>query len=450
MGKSSKWNLHIYIISISYHIKFKRICQEKPKSTFEKELTPTVFLSIIDTDIIQNYRDTFLFILMNMKRIGFILFTIIFLGVQPLFGQLTDPQTEPSPPSTQEGSVENDEQNTELVSPSTPEKPSTIREEEDVESEKQDTENASPSATPEEISIDSDKQDVIPIIEKAETEEPLDAPNPALPKWEGRRRLFKIVNDYQLKADEAVTTLVLIAGDATIHGTVTGNVLVIGGDVMIAPGARVKGMLQVIGGQITGNLESVANVSVSNHWRILPATADLLMRPHTLWDLRKHRNFRLTTMKFALLLLAYLLIALVFPRPITAISSLLTRRPIESILFGILMFIVIPIVFVVLILSIVGYPLLLLSICLLVPLALYGKTAIFYTLGSTLLAGRLKPLAVIFGFIPYFMATEIPHLNWIVFLIFNGMGISLCILAALSAMSSQNQGKNTHWSERVR
>ena len=379
---------------------------------------------------------------MNMKRIGFIFFIIVIFGVQPLFGQLPDSQTEPSSPVTQEEKlVENDEQNTEVVSPSTQEAPS--------ESEKQDTENAL-SPTPEEISVDSDKQDTMPEKEKVEIEEPSDASDPVPPKWQGRQRIFKLVNDYQLKADDTITTLVMIAGDATIQGKVTGNILVIGGDVALAPGAQVKGMLRVIGGEITGNLESAKNSSVSNHWRTLPAIADVLMRPHTVWDIRKHRNFRLTTLKFALLLLTYLLITLAFPRPINAISSLLTRRPIECILFGILMFVVIPAVFVVLILSIIGYPFLLLCICLLVPLALCGKAAIFFTLGSTLLAGRLKPLAVIFGFIPYFMATEIPHVDWIAFLAFNGIGISLCILGVLSAMSSQSQGKNIHWSERVR
>ncbi len=376
-----------------------------------------------------------------MKQIGFI-FIIVIFGVQPLFGQLSDPQTEPSSPATQEEKpVENDEQNTELVSPSTQDVP--------LENEKQDTENASLS-TPEETSVDSDKQDLIPEIEKVETEEPPDTLDLALPKWQGRQRIFKLVNDYQLKANDVITTLVMIAGDATIQGTVTGNILIIGGDVALAPGAQVKGMLRVIGGEITGNLESAKNSSVSNHWKTLPAVADVLMRPHTVWDIRKHRNFRLTLVKFVLLLLTYLLIALAFPKPINAISSLFAGRPIESILFGILMFIVIPVISVVLILSIVGYPFLLLCICLLVPLALCGKTAIFFTLGSTLLAGRLKPLAVIFGFIPYFMATEIPHVDWIAFLAFNGIGISLCILAALSAMSSQSQGKNIHWSERVR
>jgi hypothetical protein len=247
-----------------------------------------------------------------------------------------------------------------------------------------------------------------------------------------------------------MTTLVLISGDATIHGTVTGNVLVIGGDVELVLGAEVKGMVQVVGGQIIGNLESVKGYSVSNNWRILPAVANLLMHPHSVWDIRKHRNFQLTTMKFALLLLTYLLIAVTFPKPINAISSLLARRPIGSILFGFLMFIVIPVAGTLLILSIVGFPFLLLSICLLVPLALCGKTAIFYTLGSTLLAGRLKPLAVIFGFIPYFMATEIPHVDWVTFLLFNAIGIGISILSIISAMSSQSQSKNIHWSERVR
>ena len=411
------------------------------KTTFEKELTSVVFLSIINTNIVKTIRDFLIYSLkeMDMKRIGFIFFIIVIFGVQPLFGQLPDSQTEPSSPPTQEEKpVENDEQNTEDVSPSTQEAPS--------QSEKQDIENTLPP-TPEEISVDSDKQDTMSQREKVETEE---ASDPGLPKWQGRQRIFKLVNDYQLKADDVITTLVMIAGDATIQGTVTGNILVIGGDVALAPGAQVKGMLRVIGGEITGNLESAKNSSVSNHWKTLPAIADVLMRPHTVWDIRKHRNFRLTTLKFVLLLLTYLLIALAFPKPINAISSLFASRPIESILFSLLMFVVVPAVFVVLILSIIGYPFLLLCICLLVPLALCGKTAIFFTLGSTLLAGRLKPLAVIFGFIPYFMATEIPHVDWIAFLAFNGLGISLCILAALSAMSSQSHGKDIHWSERVR
>ncbi len=393
-------------------------------------------------------KDTFPFYILselNMKQIGFIFIIIIVFGVQPLFAQSTESS---SPLTQEENSAKEDKQGTEVVSPSTPETPSTTKEEGVLESENPKTENDTPS-TLEEISVDGAEQ-ATPPIETTEADEQLDVPTSAPPKWEGRRRVFRIVNDYQVKPDQVMTTLVLISGDATIHGTVTGNVLVIGGDVELVPGAQVKGMVQVVGGQIIGNLESAKDYSVSNDWRILPAVANLLMNPHSVWDIRKHRNFRLTTMKFALLLLAYLLIAVTFQKPINAVSSLLAQRPIGSILFGFLMFIVIPVVGTVLILSIVGFPFLLLIICLLVPLALCGKTAIFYTLGSTLLAGRLKPLAVIFGFIPYFMATEIPHVDWVTFLLFNVIGIGISILSIISAMSSQSQSKNIHWSERVR
>ena len=377
---------------------------------------------------------------MNMKQIAIIFSIILIYGVQPLFGQTPE---SPTPIQEEDKSVEDNSQITEPTSQSTQEQQATTQENQSSKDEEQETENDT-SSPPEEIPTDSNEQDMISTIE--EIEEP---PDPALPKWRGERRLFKIVNDYLLEADEVMTTLVLIAGNATIQGTVTGNVLVIGGDVDLAPGSEIKGMLQVIGGHIYGNLESVAHISVNNGWRIAPAAAQLLMHPHTLWDIKKHRNFRLTSIKFGILLLTYLLIAIAFPRPINAISSMLANRPIGSILFGLIMFVVVPVVSWVLILSIVGFPFLLLGIFLLVPLALCGKTAIFYTLGSTLLAGRLRPLAVIFGFIPYFMATEIPHVDWVTFLVFNGVGIGICILSTLNAMSSSSQTKSVHWSERI-
>lgn len=381
-----------------------------------------------------------------MKRIGFIFIIVVFC-VQSVFAQLTESQTEPSTTPTQEETpVENDNENTEPVSPETPEQSSPTPEEGIIE---QDSENTSPSI-PDDASEDSNKETNITPTEGIETEKPPDTLGSTQPKWKGSRRIIKLVNDYELKTDEALTTLIMIAGDATIYGTVTGNVVVFGGNVNLMPEGKVNGMLQVIGGQVTGNLEAVSHYSVNNRWKIVPAAAQLLMHPHSIWDIRKHRNFRLTTLKFGLLLLTYLLFALAFPKPVTAISSQLTSKPIQSLLFCILMFVVVPIVSWVLILSIVGFPSFLLGICLLVPMAICGKVAIFYTLGSTLLAGRLKPLAVIFGFIPYFMATEIPHIDWIAFLAFNGIGISLCILSGLNAMSSQNQNKNVQWSERGR
>ena len=383
---------------------------------------------------------------MKMKQIVRISLIIIVLGVQIVSGQAPDTESESTEASSEEQVLENDEQDPELETAETPS--TTANEEERLGSvhvwQEQGTDPV--------LSDDNDSGETTPILEEEEKEieDHTDDPTPVPYKWEGTRRIFKLVNDYYLKPDESVTTVIMISGDATIHGTVTGNILVIGGNVELSKDAQVKGMVQVVGGNITGDFEPTENHIVSNNWRILPAAANLLMDPHTVWDIRKHRNFRFTTLKFGLLLLTYLLMALTFRKPIYALSSMLVERPIGSILFGILMFIVIPIAIWVIILSIVGFPLLILCLCLLVPLAICGKTAIFYTLGSTLLIGRLKPLAVIFGFVPYFMATEIPHVDWVTFLLFNVVGVGLCILSIIKALSTQSLSKNIHWSERVR
>ena len=389
---------------------------------------------------------------MKMKHLVIIFFVMLTCVINPLYGQDTEQQTDPSTPSSEEGTrvAEEENQETEPVTPSTQEQPSISQEPPTTTQadQEKETEDESSPTTPEEPAVENYMTDPPLVPKESEVESPIEEPVSTPPKWHGRRRMFKIVNDFLLEPDETLTTLVLIAGDATIQGTVTGNVLVIGGNVELTQGAQVNGLLKVIGGTVDGNLESVQNVRISNQWQMAPAVANLLMHPHTIWDIKKERNFRLTIQKFVILLITYLLIAVIFSRPINAVSSMLTEKLIGSILFSILMFIVIPAVAVVLILSIVGYPFLLLCICLLVPLALCGKTAIFLTLGSTLLAGRLKPLAVVFGFIPYFMATEIPHVDWVAFLIFNGVGIGICILSALNEMY-QNQTQ-INWAERVR
>lgn len=353
-----------------------------------------------------------------MKRIGIIFFILLF-GVQPLFGQLTEPQTEAASTPTQKETA--------------------------VDGFPEDTEGTSASKQ-EEKSVDDGEQDADSAPGDLKPEEPLDPPVPPAARWKGKRRILKVVNDYHLAADEVLTTLVMIAGDATIHGRVTGNVLVLGGDVELAPGAQVNGALQIIGGKPIGNMKAAQDFRVSNRWEMVPAVAKLLMRPHSVWGISKAGNFRLTIVKFVLFLLTYPLVTLIFPKPINAMSTLFAHRPIGSVLFSLLMFAMISILFVVLALSIVGVPCLLLGIALLLPLTIFGKTAIFLLIGSTLLAGRLKPFTVIFGYILYFMATEVRYIDWVAFLVVNTIGLGLCLLVGFR----RHPDRGPYWAERVR
>ena len=251
------------------------------------------------------------------------------------------------------------------------------------------------------------------------------------------QRIFKVVNDYQLAADETLTTLVIIAGNGTLQGRVTGNVLIIGGDIELTPTSQVNGTLHAIGGRVEGDIKGVANLQISNDWEMVPAAVHLVMHPHIFWGISDQTNFRLTFVKFGLFLLMYLLIVALFPKPINAVSELFGRRPISSIIFGILMLVMIPFLLVVLTLSIVGVPFMLLVLSLLIPLSICGKAAIFLTLGSTLFSGRWKPLAVIFSYTLYFMATALPYIDWVTFLIVNAIGIGLCLLKSISIALSQ-------------
>ena len=385
----------------------------------------------------------------HLNKVGCITFFMIFFSIQLLFGQTPTPEQELPSLELQEQQTE-EIQSPEIgeVIPETPVSETTDNTDQKKVNINQEPDENIPQTADEDTTDGEENNITIPLVEE-DNQLTVDSQKDSQKDWKGKHRIFKLVNDYQVKSDEILTTLVMIAGNTSIHGTVTGNVLIIGGNVELASGAYIKGKLQVIGGQVIGDRQYVENISQDNGWNIIPAATKLLMHPHTVWDLRKHSDIRITIAKFVFFTLAYLLLVLIFPRPINAISTLLTRRPIVSILFGVLTFIIIPVVAITLILSIIGIPCLMLGVCLLVPFALCGKAGIFFTLGSTLLAGRLRPLSVIFGYIPYFMATEIPYIDWVTFIVFNSIGIGLCILLILSALSTRNQRKINNWTDRI-
>ena len=349
-----------------------------------------------------------------MKRIGLIFFLLTF-SVLPVFGQTSDSQ---QPDPEDEKPVAQSETRQEAETPPTTEPTSEER-----------SEKPSPH-------VETIEQENTRVTTPDHTER--------------KRRILRIANDYELVADEVLTTLIVIAGDVRLRGTVTGNVLILGGDITLTQEAQVNGALQVMGGQVSGPTDGVADLQVSNRWKIIPAAAKLLRHPYIFWKISsKQANLRLTLVEAGISVLMYLLIFAAFPRPLNAMGEMLARRPIGSVLFGVLMLPGIPLILALLTLSILGVPLMLLALALLVPLAIFGKTAIFLTLGGTLFSGRLKPLGIIFCYILYFMATSLPYIDWVTFLLVNAISIGLCVLSGISVMLPQDPRQNISWSERV-
>ena len=347
----------------------------------------------------------------NMKEIGFIFLLLVF-GTLPVFGQTPNDNLRGS--DSQQSNFEHGK----------PARGVLIAQ--GVTAQNLDEETSEASTNQSDVTDSENGEDTI---------------GEGFAQSEETRRIFKIINDYQLAEDEVLTTLVIIAADVKLQGRVTGNALVIGGDVQLSPEAQVNGTLHIIGGQIAGNTQGVTNLHVSNDWQMVPAAVHLLMYPHAFWG--SFTDFRLTLVKFGIFLLMYLSIVVVLSQPINEVSALFARRPIGSILFGILMLVMIPLLLTLLTLSIIGVPFMLLTLSLLVPLAICGKAAIFLTLGSTLFSGRWRPLAVIFGYILYFMATSLPYIDWVAFLLVNNIAIGLCLLSGISMMRSQEPRRNT-------
>lgn len=352
-------------------------------------------------------------------------FLFFVLGVLPLFGQEpvednTSQHTEVVDPVTTEDALPEVETPPEATEPTPP-----LRAQ---------TEETPPNS---ETRTTTEPEETAP--ETAETEHPLP---------EKSVLALKVINDYHLPADTALKLLVLIAGDAHLAGRITADVLVIGGDVHLAPTAEVNGTLHIIGGSVEGHAPGVTDLRIRNRWQIVPAALHLLMHPHQLFGISKEANFRLTLIKIGVSVLMYLLIVLLFSRPINAVSTLFATRPIGSLTFSLLMLILVPVLLALLTLSIIGVPFMLFALSALLPLAIFGKTAIFLTLGSTLFSGRWKPLAVLFGYALYFMATALPYIDWAAFLLVNTLAIGLCLLSILNRIRSQEPLRNFSWTER--
>ena len=89
--------------------------------------------------------------------------------------------------------------------------------------------------------------------------------------------------------------------------------------------------------------------------------------------------------------------------------------------------IIVPYLSILLILSIAGIPFALLLSAILLPIAIYGKTAIFLSIGGTIFPQRSNVVAVIVGYWIYRMATAVPYLSIPTFIIASTIGIGVSL-----------------------
>ena len=196
------------------------------------------------------------------------------------------------------------------------------------------------------------------------------------------QQVVQIGGNYHLSPKEAVESLVVIGGNLTLRGKVSNDVLVLKGDVEVQEGAVVLGSVTTVLGKIRGKQYLEGIHREVNGWKFIPASAWLIMRPQEAWGMGKSAKFGWGVLVFIVLTLVHISVYAVFPQRLNTMAHIISRRPIGSTLLGLVVLIAAPCLITVLVLSIIGIPFVLLFISILLPIAIYGKTAIFLSMGA--------------------------------------------------------------------
>jgi uncharacterized RDD family membrane protein YckC len=234
--------------------------------------------------------------------------------------------------------------------------------------------------------------------------------------------------------------VVVVFGSATINGSVNGNTVVVFGPLVIGPGARIRHETVVVGGTLktdpTAHLGRGHKVispigfpgfGHMNDWvgKGLFWARPLPPRSIWMWAIA------------GLFLVLYILLALVFPRPVQACVAALESRPISSFSLGVLAFLLTaPVVFL-LVISLAGIIILPFLFCAIVAALLFGKVAVFrhvgqqigYQLRVTFVQSPLVALLV--GALLFYLLYTIPILGFLVWCIITPMGLGAVIWACL-------------------
>src|SRR5205814_2224034 len=182
-------------------------------------------------------------------------------------------------------------------------------------------------------------------------------------------------NDFVLKEDEVAKDVVVVSGNATINGRVEGDLVVVGGSAKVSgrvdgelvvimglaslgPSAEIRRGVTVVGGTLAREPGSKigGTPTVFASLGILPKFESL--QKYTVHGLMLGRPIAPQVpwvwAVVGISLLIYLMIAVLFPRPIQACVQTLENRPVGSFFMGILLFVLFgPLTFL-LVVSVVG------------------------------------------------------------------------------------------------
>jgi uncharacterized RDD family membrane protein YckC len=281
-----------------------------------------------------------------------------------------------------------------------------------------------------------------------------------------RHDVVRIGSDYTLKSEDESGDLVVIGGTGTVEGRARGDTVVIFGqfdirgtaeidgnlvlidtDTTVAAGARVRGDLVVIGGQFNAPADFAAggsHVIIDNHTlggRF--AGVFTWITRGLLWGRPIVPQLRWMWAAVIVLFLVYLLVSLVFEKPVSEVADVLAHRPLSAFGVGLLVLLLVGPISVLLAVSIIGIAVVPLILCALLVAWVIGKVAGARWLGASIIPRAEDPrwhtvAAFVLGFVLITAAYMVPILGFVTWTMMGVFGLGASALAFVAAYRREN------------
>jgi uncharacterized RDD family membrane protein YckC len=218
-------------------------------------------------------------------------------------------------------------------------------------------------------------------------------------------------------------------------------------DTTVAEGARVRGDLVVIGGQFNAPADFAAggnHVIIDNHTLggRLAGVFTWITRG-LLWGRPIVPQLRWMWAAVIVLFLVYLLVSLVFEKPVSEVADVLTDRPLSAFGVGLLVLLLIGPISVLLAVSIIGIAVVPLILCALLVAWVIGKVAGARWLGASIIPRTENPrshtvAAFVLGFVLITAAYMVPILGFVTWTMMGVFGLGASALAFVAAYRREN------------
>jgi len=233
------------------------------------------------------------------------------------------------------------------------------------------------------------------------------------------KNIVVIGKDAALETNQQADNVIAVGGQATVGGLVENNVVAVGGSVVLTSGAVVRGNVICIGGVVVRGASSqvfgdITEINSNNFFSAFNSAV------HSDWDGWSWIFAVISICFFFLLFIFALLITLLIPRPLIAVSTVIRRGKARSFIWGVLGLMLAGPLALLLAISLVGIPLIPLEIILVMLGIAVGFIAVGTLLGTFILirickrkeSGMMK--ATLLGLTLLWLLGWIPYLGWIV------------------------------------